>query len=130
DEPLGAVDDPVAGRLVPPGPGPGGRDVTAGLGLRQRERDQELARCEVREPSLLLLVAAGEEEREAGELLDGDDQAAGRADAADLLDGEADGQEVAADASVPLGIGNREDVVARQELLVVPREFCGPVDVV
>ena len=83
---------------------------------------------EVREPAVLLLVGAGEEERQRAELLDREDQAARRAGAADLLDREADGQQVAAEAAVLRRERQPEDVVGGEELLDVPRELGRPVD--
>ena len=87
-----------------------------------------LAGREVRDPALLLLVGPGEEDRQGAEALHGEDEARRRADAADLLDREAGGQEVAAEPAEPLREVEREEVVRRQQLLDVPGELGRPVD--
>ena len=86
---LRAVDDVSASPSRPARVRIGG-DVGAGLRLGQGEGDELAAGGEIREPALLLLVGAGEEERQRRQLLDGEDQAARGADPADLLDREAD----------------------------------------
>ena len=126
DEPLRAVDDPVV--AVAPRPRPGCRRVTAGLGFGQCEGDQRPPGGEIREPALLLVVVAGEQEGQRAQLLDREDQAARRARPADLLDREADVQQRAPEPSVGLGKRQPEDVMGREQLLDVPREFGGPVD--
>ena len=55
---------------------------------------------EVGEPARLLLGRARQEQRQRAELLDGEDQAGRGADAAELLDGQADREQVAAEAAV------------------------------
>ena len=64
DEPLRSIDDPVAGRPVAAGAGPGGRDVAACLGLGQRKGDELPAGRQIREPALLLLIGPGQEQRQ------------------------------------------------------------------
>src|SRR5215212_2007328 len=127
DEPLRSIDRPRV--AVPTGASPRGRDIATGLGLGERERDEMLAARKIRKPAVLLLPRAGEQERQAGKLLHGEDQPARRADAADLLDRETDREEVAAEPAVLIRERQAEDVVARQELLDVPRKLRGPVDV-
>ena len=105
-----------------------GGGIAARLGLRQGEGDERPAGGEVREPARLLLVGAGEEERQRAKLLDRQDQPAGRADAADLLDREADGQQLAAQPAVLGRERQAEDVVGGEEILDVPGKFGGPVD--
>ena len=104
------------------------RGVGAGLGLGDGERDQLPPGGEVGDPALLLLVGPGDEERQGAQALDREDEAGRRAGAADLLDREAGGEEVAAEAAEPLGEVDGEDVVGREELLDVPRELGRPVD--
>ena len=64
------------------------RSVRTGTRLSQREGSQLLAGGQVRQPALLLLVRAAMHERQRAKLLHGRDQAAGRADLAELLDDE------------------------------------------
>ena len=126
DEPLRAVDDvgvTVAGRS-----GPRRRDIRARLGLRQRERDQLLARRETRQPAFLLLLGAGEDDRQRSELLHGEDQAARGAGATDLLDGDAERQELATEPAEALGERQRQDVMRSEQRAHVLRELGGPVD--
>ena len=129
DEPLRAVDDPYA-VAVATGPGPGRRDVAAGLGLGQGEGDQLPARRPGRGTSARFCSSrAGQEERQRGQLLDGEDQPARRADPADLLDGEADGQQVATEPAVrDSGYGRARMSWLGEQLLDVPRELGRPVD--
>ena len=72
---------------------------------------------------MLLLVRTGQEERQRPEFLDRDDQPGRGAYTADRLDGEADGEEVHADAAVLGRERETQDVVIGQELLDVPREL-------
>ena len=113
---------------VAAGPRPGGGRVAAGLGLREGEGDERAAGRQVREPALLLLVAARQQQRQRAQLLDREDQPARRACPADLLDREADRQQLAAQATVRLGERQAQDVVGGEELLDVPRELRRPVD--
>ena len=62
DEPLRAIDDVVV--AVADGARASGRDVRAGLGLGQGERDEVLAAGELREPAGLLVIGAGERDRQ------------------------------------------------------------------
>ena len=131
DEPLRAVDDPVGvvAGAVASGPRARRRDVRARLGLGQGERDERPARP--RDPGTSAASARRVPARRSGrlaELLDREDQAARRADAADLLDREADRQQVATEPAVLARGTAGEDVVAREQLLDVPRELGGPVD--
>ena len=126
DEPLRARDDVVV--AVADGRGAGRGGIGAGLGLGQRERDESLARGEAREPAGLLLRGAGEEQRQRAELLHGQDQPGRGARAAQLLDREADAQELATETAVLDRERQGEDVVRGEELLEVLREGRGPVD--
>ena len=99
---------------VADGAGPRGRRVGAGLGLGQGEGDELLAAGELREPAGLLLGRAGDADRQRAELLDGEDQPGRRAGAAQLLDREADAEQVAAEAAVLLGERQRQDVLLRE----------------
>ena len=86
-----------------------------GVGLGEGERDELLARGEARQPAVLLLGRAGDLDRDRAERLHGEHEARRRARTADLLDGEAQGQQVRAEAAVSLCERDREDVVAREE---------------
>ena len=90
--------------------------------------DELPSRREVGDPALLLLLGPGDEDRHPAEALHGEDETGRGADAADLLDREAGGEEVAAQAAQPLGEVECEQVVGGQELLDVPRELGRPVD--
>ncbi len=70
----------------------------------------------------------GQEERQRPELLDREDEAGRRAGMAQLLDGEADAQQLAAEAAVALGERQGEDVVVGKQSPQVVREFAGPID--
>ena len=126
DEPLGPADHVVV--AVADGAGAGGGDIGAGLGLGQGERDQGLPARQLREPAGLLLRRAGEQQRQRAELLDGQDQPGRGAGAAELLDGEADRQQLAAEAAVFLGKRQGQDVLGGEELAQVLGELAGPVD--
>ena len=113
---------------VPARSRPRGGDIRARLGLGEREGDQFPAGGKIGKPAVLLLVGAGEEQRQAGQLLHGEDQSTRGADAADLLDREADGKQVATETAVLLRVRQAQDVVAGEELLDVPRELGRPID--
>ena len=119
DEPLGPVDDVVL--AVADGPGAGGRDIRARLGLGQGEGDELFAAGQLREPAGLLLVRAGDRDRERAELLDREDQSGRGAGPAELFDGETDAQELAAEAAVLLRERERQDVVVGEEAAAGPR---------
>ena len=74
--------------------------VGARAGLRQRVRAEPLAAREPREPALLLLLGAGELQAEGAEFLDGEDQAARRADLRDLLDRDEDEERAGTEPAV------------------------------
>ena len=113
DEPLGAVDHVLV--AVTDGPRPDPRRIRAGVRLREREGDQLRARGEVRQPAVLLLRSARHLDRDRAQRLDGEDQARRRAHAADLLDREAQREQVPAQAAVALRERDREDVVVGEE---------------
>ena len=127
DEPLRPIDDVRV--AVPRGRGPCGRRVRPRLGLGQGERDELLAAGELREPACLLVVAAGQRDREAAELLDGEDEPGRRTGAAQLLHGETDRQQLPAQAAVLGRERQGEDVVIGEEPAHVLGELAGPVDV-
>ena len=83
---------------------------------------EPLAGGEAREPAVLLLGRARDLDRDRPEGLDREDQARGGAGAADLLDGEAERQQVRAEAAVALLERDREDVVRREQ----PAHVLGP----
>ena len=126
DEPLGAGDDVVV--AVADGRGAGGSGIGARLGLGQGERDELLARCEAREPARLLVRGAREQDRQRAELLDGEDQPGRGARAAQLLDREADVQQLPAEAAVLDRERERQDVLRGEESAEVLRELGGSVD--
>ncbi len=127
DEALGARDDvvvPVADR-----PGADRPDVRAGLGLGHGERDEMLARCEPRQPALVLLRRAGHHDRQRRELVHGEDQAGRRARPAELLDRQADGQQVGVEAAVGRRKRQCQDVLRREQRAKVLRELAALIDV-
>jgi hypothetical protein len=127
DEPLGAVDDvlvPVAHRARPDAGG-----IGPGIGLGQGEGDQLVAGREARQPAGLLLAAARDLDRDRPQRLDREDEARGRAVAADLLDREAQREQVPAQPAVLLGERDGKDVVVRQEPAHVLWPLGGAVDV-
>ena len=97
--------------------------IGTGVGLREAEGDQLLARSEVREPAVLLLGRPGDLDRDRAQRLDGEDQARRGAVAAQLLDREAQRQQVGAQAAVLLLERDREDVVLGEE----PAHVLGPL---
>ena len=120
DEALRAVDDVLV--AVADGPGADARRVGARVRLGQPEGDQLLARGEAGQPAVLLLGRAGDLDRDGAERLDREDQARRGAGAADLLDGQAQRQQVRAETAVPLLERDREDVVGGEE----PADVLGP----
>ena len=111
-----------------PGTGSGRCGVRARLGFGQGEGDERPAGGEVRQPAGFLLVGTGEQDRQRAKLLHGEDQAARGADPADLLDREADRQELTTDAAELRRERQAQDVLGGQELLDVPGKFGRPVD--
>ena len=97
--------------------------IGTGCQFRERERDQLPAGGEVGQPRPLLVIGAREDDRQRRELLDGEDEAARRIDAAQLLDRDAGGQQVGTDAAVFLRKRQAEDVLPRKEVLDVVGEF-------
>ena len=75
-----------------------------------------------------MLFGARELEAERAELLDGENQAARRADLRDLLDRYQRQQRAGAEASVLLVEEQPEDVVLAEELDDIPRELVRLVD--
>ena len=126
DEPLRAVDDVVV--AVARGGGPDRGDIRAGLGLGQGEGDELLPGRQLRDEAGLLFVCARDEERQRGQLLDREDQAGRGARATELLDRQADAQQVATETAVFLGERQRQDVLGRQQLAKVLGELAGLVD--
>ena len=126
DEALRAVDPPVV--AVASRGRAGGSGVGAGLRLGQREGGQRPPRGQVGEPARLLLGRARQQERQRAERLDGDDQPARGAGAADLLDGQADGEEVDAEAAMLDRVRQGEHVVLGEQLDHVPGELGAGVD--
>ena len=105
-----------------------GGAVRAGPGLGERIRGQPLAGGELRQVALLLLLRAGELQPERAELLDGEDQAARRADLRDLLDRDEREQRAGAGPAPLLVEQEPEDLVVAEELDDVPRELVALVD--
>src|SRR5207253_2425467 len=95
---------------------------------RESEGDQRSTGGEVRQPALLLLLGPREEDRECAQPLHRENQPACGIDSAELLDAEAAGQEICPDAPVLSRKRQAKDVVAREQLLDVPREFGALVD--
>ena len=126
DEPLRAVDDVVV--AVARGGGPDRGDVRAGLGLGQGEGDELLPGRQPRDEAGLLFVGAGDEERQRGQLLDREDQAGRGTRAAELLDRQADAQQVATETAVFLGERQGQDVLGGQQLAKVLGKLAGLVD--
>ena len=113
---------------VPDRAGANAGRVGARVRLGQAEGDQPLARGEAREPAILLLRRSGDLDRDCPEGLDREDQARRGAVAADLLDGEAQREQVCAQTAVALLEGDREDVVVREQAADVLGPGGGPVD--
>ena len=126
DEALRAVEH--VGVAVAPRLGEHRRRIRAGAGLGERVGRQPLARGELRQEAPLLLLAAGELERERAELLHRQDQPARRADLRDLLDRDEGRERARADPAVLLVGERREDRVLAEELDDVPRELRRLVD--
>ena len=127
DELLRAVDDPLAADEL--GLGPRGARVGAGAGLGQPEARELLARDQVGQPGLLLLVGAVAQDRVDAEADGGLERDPHRlVDPADLLDRDAQAGEVAVRAAVLLGGGEPEQAelphlahdVDREVVLAVP----------
>ncbi len=95
--------------------------------LRQRVRRDLLAGGERRTHSLLLLLAARDEDRVGAEGLHREDQRRARAGLGDLLDAHADRDARAGDAAVLLGERDAQDSVVRKQRLDVLGVFAGPV---
>ncbi len=121
DEALLAVEDPVV--AVPGGLGAKLRGVRSSARFGQGKRDQLLAGCQVGDPALLLLVGAAVQERQRGQLLDAEDQPDRGRGAAQLLDRQQHGDEVAAETAVLGRKWQSQHVVLGQQLDHVPREL-------
>ena len=120
DESLRPVEDVLV--TVARGPHPVRGHIRAGGGLGQGEGDQPLAAGESREVSVLLLVGAGQEDRQRAELLDDRDQAGRRVGASDLLDEDRLRDRVEVRPAVTLLEARAEQVLLGQEVLEVVRE--------
>ena len=126
DEPFRAGEDVVV--AIADGLGPDRPDVRARLGLGQRERDEVFPGREPRQPARVLLERAGEDDRQRRELVDREDQAGRRARPAELLDREADRQQIRVEAAELRRERQRQDVLRGEQLAQVLRELAGPVD--
>ena len=126
DEALRAVEDVVV--AVAGGPHPHCRHVAAGRRLGQGERGEPLPGGEPRQVSVLLLLGPGKQDREGAELLHGGDEAGRGVGTRDLLDKDGLGDLVECGAAVPLLEAGAEQVLLGEELLEVPRELRGGVD--
>ena len=99
------------------------------LGLRQGEGGQGSAGGEVGNPARGFCSGVpASEQRQGTERLDGQDEPARGAGAADLLDRQADREQVGAQAAVLDRERQREDVVLSEQLDHVPRELAALVD--
>src|SRR5262249_52221528 len=96
-----AVED--EGVTVPDGPGLHAPGIRAGLLLRQPERDQALALCDVGKEAPLLLFGSRKNDGERTEGVDGVGHADAAARPGQLLDHEAEIQDASALAAVLLG---------------------------
>ena len=126
DEPLRAgqqVVVAVADRL-----GADGGHVRARLRLGQGERDELLPGRQPRDPAGLLLGGPAEEQRQRAELLDGEDEPGRGAGATELLDRQAQAEELAPEPTVLHRERQGQDVLGSQQLAQVLRELAGPVD--
>ena len=94
----------------------------AGGGLGQGEGGQPLAARQSRKVSVLLLIGAGQEDRQRAELLDDRDQAGRRVGASDLLDEDRLRDRVEVRPAVTLLEARAEQVLLGQEVLEVVRE--------
>ena len=121
DEPLRPVEDVLV--TVARGPHPVRGHIRAGGGLGQGEGDQPLPAGQSREVSVLLLVGAGQEDRQRAELLDDRDQAGRRVGASDLLDEDGLGDRVEVRPTVALLEARAEQILLCQEVLEVVREL-------
>src|SRR5690606_13951710 len=107
DELLGAVDDPVV--AVADRGRPRRTGVGAGTGLGEPERAERLARGELRQPALLLLLRAEPQDRHRAETDAGLERDAERlVDACDLLDREAEGGVVAVRRGAAVALRERQ----------------------
>ena len=102
--------------------------IGAGVGLGEAERDEPLAGREARQPALLLLALPATWIGIAPSAWTASDQAGRGAGAAELLDREAQGEQVRPEAAVRLGERDREDVVVGEQAADVVGPLGGPVD--
>ena len=121
DEALAPVEDVLV--AVEDRAGADAGRVRACVRLGQGERDQPFARREAGQPAVLLLGRAGDLDGDGTQRLDGKHEPGGRAGPAQLLDRQAQRQQVCAQAAVTLLERDREDVLARQE----PPDVLGPL---
>ena len=98
DEALFAADDVFVS--LPRGASPNRGRVRARLRFGEGKRDELPAGGQVGQPACFLLLSSDVADGQRRELLDRKDQTRGRARAGDLLDREADGQEVSTDPAV------------------------------
>ena len=113
---------------TPDGAGHHPSGVAARARLGERVGGELAAAGQVGEPSLLLGVGAGEDDRVAAQRLDGEDERARGADLGDLLDGDVEGQGAPAQPAVLGGEGQGEEVLLAEQLDHVPGELLGLVD--
>jgi hypothetical protein len=126
DEALGAIEHVLV--AVAPGAHAVRGDIAACGRLGQGEGGQPLARGQSGKVPVLLLVRSGEEDRQGAQLLDDRDEARGRIGAGDLLDEDGLRHRVERRAAVALLEAGAEKVGLGQQLLEVPRELAGRVD--
>ena len=83
---------------------------------------------ERRQPPGLLLRGAGHQQRQRGQLVDREDQAGRRARPAELLDREADREEVRVQTAECLRKRQRQDVLGGEQLAQVLGKLARPID--
>ena len=126
DEPLRAVDDVVVAVAAAPSSGSAATSEPASASVRANAmRCSPLA--SFGNQRAFCSSVPGEGDRQRAELLDREDQAGRGARAAELLDREADAQQLPAEAAVLLGERQREDVLVGEqpaEVLAGTRRSC------
>jgi hypothetical protein len=113
---------------VPPRLAAHGRRVRPGPGLGEGVGGEPFTGRDLREQPILLLLGAGEPEREGAELLHGEDQANRGVRLGDLLHRHQEHERTGRRASQALVEREPEDLVLAEELDHVPREVAGLVD--
>src|SRR5436190_1657434 len=125
DEPFRTRDD--IGVAVANGARADTCNVGAGVGLGQGECGEMLAGREIRQPARLLLVAAKADDRQRPELVRREDQSRGRAGPTELLDSEADRQQLPTEPAVLGRERQCQDVLTGQQLTEVLGDLSGAV---